>query len=255
MKVAEKLRLAFEDPRRALRAAGKRPIHWMVKLNNLVVDGTKGNVAERGASSSGLRELDEVREYARTRTDISDHLVTLFVESLAVRPRLIVELGVRGGESTFALERVARLCGSRLVSVDLEDCSSVSTYERRDFIKSDDIAFARSFAEYCEKRSIAPEIDVLFVDTSHLFEHTVQEIEHWFPFLSRDAVVFFHDTNLKDFYVRRDGSMGIGWDNRRGVIAAIERYLQRPFDERRDFVDVAGGWLVRNHAQCAGLTG
>lgn len=78
---------------------------------------------------SDLKEFDEVKKRAFNRTDINDHLVTLFVESLEIKPKLIVELGVRGGESTFVLERVAKLCGAKLVSVDIRDYSNVSSYE------------------------------------------------------------------------------------------------------------------------------
>src|SRR5215475_13024627 len=45
--------------------------------------------------ASGLAET--------TRTDICDHLNVLFFTAVSVRPRLIVELGTRGGESTRAL--------------------------------------------------------------------------------------------------------------------------------------------------------
>ncbi len=97
-------------------------------------------------------------------------------------------------------------------------------------------------------------IDVLFIDTSHLFEHTHSEITAWFPFLSSRAKVFFHDTNLKRVYFRKDGSMGIGWNNGRGVIRAVERYLNRTFNERANLVDFSPGWLVRHFPYCAGFT-
>src|SRR5436190_17194537 len=40
----------------------------------------------------------DIRE--RTNTDICDHLNTLFFMAVSARPRLLVELGTRGGEST-----------------------------------------------------------------------------------------------------------------------------------------------------------
>ena len=54
---------------------------------------------------------------------VSKGRMTLFTEALSVHPSLIVELGVRGGESTFVFERVAKMCGSQLGSVDIEDCA------------------------------------------------------------------------------------------------------------------------------------
>src|SRR5258708_24796497 len=73
-------------------------------------------------TKSGKTELDEIFQRAQARTDIRDHLVPMFVETMEMEPQLIVELGVRTGESTFVFERVARLCGARLVSVDIDDC-------------------------------------------------------------------------------------------------------------------------------------
>ena len=203
---------------------------------------------------SGLAALDEIRERSDRRTDINDHLVTLFVESLEVNPRLIVELGVRSGESTFVLERVARLCRSKLVSVDLEDCTHACKWPGWFFVKCDDLEFAQNFVTWCRERKIEPQIDVLFIDTSHLLDHTCREIECWFPYLAKRAKVFFHDTNAKKIYFRRDGSVAFGWDNRRGVITSIEKFLEKSYNEEEDFVDVTGEWIIRHHSYCAGLT-
>jgi cephalosporin hydroxylase len=202
---------------------------------------------------TGWRELDEIKERSRKKTDISDHLVSLFVEAVALRPRLIVELGVRGGESTFVFERVARVCGAKLVSVDIEDCSTASSYEGWIFEKSDDIDFAKRFNSWCAQHLIRPEIDILFIDTTHEFKHTVDEIEQWFPFLSRRSKVFFHDTNARNVYFRKDGSIGRGFNSTRGVIAALEKLFDRPLNEKKCFVDWANGWIIRHVPYCSGL--
>ncbi|MBN1672240.1 MAG: class I SAM-dependent methyltransferase [Kiritimatiellae bacterium] len=199
-------------------------------------------------------EWHAIVQRAARATDISDHLVTLFSETLALEPKLIVELGVRGGESTFVLERVARLCGGTLVSVDICDCADVSRYERAFFVQADDIAFAGEFGEWCRARGIQPKVDVLFVDTSHELDHSVEEISCWFPFLAPRAKAIFHDTNLSSPYFRKDGSMGFAWNNARGVVGALERYLGTRLDEKTDFVEVIAGWLVKHHAHCNGLT-
>ncbi len=205
--------------------------------------------------SSGLKELNEVKKKAlQKRTDISDHLVPLFNESLNMKPKLIVELGVRGGESTFVLERVAKLCCSTLLSVDIEDCSGLSSYEKSFFVQEDDIAFARKFNNWCADHGVESKIDILFIDTSHLYEHTVLEIESWFPFLSKKSKVFFHDSNQKNVYFRKDGSMGIVWHNRNGVMPALEKYFNKLFDKDNDFVDIEKEWLIKHYANCSGFT-
>jgi cephalosporin hydroxylase len=223
----------------------------VVKAHNLFVPDPRP--AETGAE---LREIDEIRAHAVTRTDISDHLIALFVESLAVQPRLIVELGVRSGESTFALERVARLCDSTFVSVDVEEpaFSSPPAWRKWTFVKGDDLEFARSLPAWCASRGVRPEVDVLLIDTNHVYSHTVKEIAHWFPLLAPKAKVFFHDTNMRVFYHRQDSSLGVGWQRNRGVMAAIEEYFGTKFNESASFTDIRKGWIVRHNALCSGFT-
>ena len=48
--------------------------------------------------------------------------------------------------------------------------------------------------------------------------------------------------------------MGVGWNNDRGVIRALEAFFSRSFDERKDFVDFKDGWMIRHRAACNGLT-
>lgn len=203
---------------------------------------------------SSFAELNEIREIAQQRTATNEHIVTLFVESLLRQPKLIVELGVARGGSTCVLERVARLTEATLVSVDIEDCSKASSYEGWIFLQKDDIEFAREFPAWCQENRIEPLIDILLIDTSHYYEHTLQEIEHYFPLLSEKAKVFFHDTNIEYFFFRRDGSMGLGWDNERGVIRAIEDFFQKSFNEKEPFIDIIDGWLIKHDPYCCGFT-
>jgi hypothetical protein len=201
-----------------------------------------------------LRAFGDVLARAQAPTDISDHLDRLFVESLPVDPDTVVELGVRGGESTFVFERIARLTDSDLVSVDVEDCSGATDYDRWHFVQSDDVEFATRFDGWCADHDVDPAIDVLFVDTSHLYDHTVGEIDEWFPHLSDRAVVFFHDTNLTRYYRREDGTLGRGWDNERGVIRALEDHFDCSFDESTPFVTVQSPFVVKHYPHCNGLT-
>jgi cephalosporin hydroxylase len=161
---------------------------------------------------------------------------------------------VGGGESNFVLARVARLTGARLISVDINDRAHVSQEPGWLFVHKDDIAFAKEFPDFCRSHGIEPVINVLFIDTSHLYDHTVQEIEAYFPFLAPHAKVLFHDTNLKEVFYRQDGSMDLGWDNKRGVIRALETYFKKSFPETTSFLDVVGPWIIRHNPHCAGMT-
>ena len=185
---------------------------------------------------------------------ISDHLETIFMETVCAKPKLIVELGVEAGSSTFVFERAARVTGATLLSVDFHDCSGVCSWDEWNFVKDDDIAFADKFPDWCKDKGVEPAIDVLFIDTDHGFEHTRKELDAWFPHLNKTAVVLFHDSNLNGLFTRRDGSLGVVRNYNRGVIEAIEKKLNISLDETRDFVEHADGWIIKHHSNCNGLT-
>lgn len=192
-------------------------------------------------------------------SDISDHIPAIFYEAAAANPRLTVELGTRGGESTRALLSATLRSQGHMLSIDINNCSipdlPFDAQSIWTFFQYDDILFGREkFLAWCEEKNIHPHIDVLFIDTSHLYEHTCQELAVWMPFVSSGGTVLFHDTYMNHAYLHNDGSIGFGWDNERGVIRAIEEYLGRNYDEKEPFVDVAGDWLVRHDPRSSGFT-
>jgi cephalosporin hydroxylase len=175
-------------------------------------------------------------------TDISEHLLTIYSEAVECRPKLIVELGVRSGESTKALLLAAERYGSRVLSIDVEDCSKISSSNCWMFIQSDDILFGSIFSKWAPSRGLVPAIDVLFIDTSHSYEHTLAEIHTWFPYLTPGAKVMFHDTGNSALY---------GF----GVTRAIGEYLQIQFNEQEYLPALSiDGWLIRHNPACNGLT-
>lgn len=191
-------------------------------------------------------------------SDITDHLPTLFCEVVKARPKLVVELGTRGGDSTKALLKASCLVGAEMLSVDIDDCSTVmenSEFKSNwHFIQANDIIFAGEFQEWCKKNNFPESIDILFIDSSHKYDHTLHEIQAWFPFLSKKSKVIFHDTNMGAYFKHKNGRIAKGWDNRRGVIRAIEETLGRSYDETNPFIDWHGGWLVEHVPYSSGLT-
>ena len=54
----------------------------------------------------------------------------------------------------------------------------VSNWDEWRFVQKDDIKFADRFEEYCKENDLPDSIDVLFIDTNHLYEYTKAEIKH-----------------------------------------------------------------------------
>ena len=201
--------------------------------------------------------LSEALGRVTRQSHIVDHLGTLFFFALDARPKLMVELGTGAGESTRALLAAASITKSILLSVDREDCRGLDLPFKQywHFVQSDDIEFGRTgFVGWCSSHALKPQIDLLFIDTSHWYEHTKQEIAIWGPFLSNSGTMILHDTNMgKGPYGRMDGSVGFGYDNKRGVIRAMEEYTERRYDEKLFFCDLAKGLLIMHHPHSAGL--
>ena len=202
------------------------------------------------------KKLHNSLKDVNNRTDISDHLNLIFNTTINAEPRLIVELGTRGGDSTKSLLAAAAYCDSTVLSIDIEVCSNYVSSKYWYFIKDDDISFAKKgFLDWCKEKSMRPEADIVFIDTSHLYEHTKKEIESWSKFLSKEGFLIFHDTNMgKGAYARNDGSIGIGWDNKRGVIRAIEEFMGKSYDENTYFCDTSAGYNLIHFPNCNGLT-
>lgn len=180
----------------------------------------------------------EVLERAESGGDVRLHMERFFDTVLEFQPSLLVELGIRGGVSSFALERGARLVGARMICVDINDCSGVLGYA--EFVQSDDVVFARRFRAFCRRRGIEPKVDLLMVDTSHTYVHTQQEIRSWLPLMSPRCLLMFHDTNASQF----------GY----GVAAYLGEWLGIPFPENIPFTAESGPWRIEHNPDCFGLT-
>jgi predicted O-methyltransferase YrrM len=123
-------------------------------------------------------------------TDISDHLMTLFMLTKLFSLQNVLELGVRTGESTIALLSAAKDISGKVVSVDMEDCweakSKINAFglsSNWQFIKGNDLEIDWS-----------GNIDHLFIDTSHTYEQTLKELQKFEPYVkSNGGVITLHD--------------------------------------------------------------
>ncbi len=197
--------------------------------------------------------IDKVRAMQEVDSDLSDHYETIYLETLAQRPRLIVELGVCHSENSARIfSLVNEEIGSWVIGVDIVRYPYDFVYNGM-FVCGDDVAFAERF-----KKTVRQPVDVLFIDSSHVYEHTCNEIEAWFPLLAPNALVMFHDTNLRTAYTRKNGSHGVGWDNERGVIRAIEDFVGESLDEteelHKSFCVGEDCWTLRHWPLCNGFT-
>jgi cephalosporin hydroxylase len=140
-------------------------------------------------------------EYDRRRTDessdIYQHLPALFgavTECRSENP-VVLELGTRSGNSTAAFLYALQVRQSGILhSVDIEVPDVPAEWfgnQRWLFHLGDDVD-ARILGLWQTR----PFLDVLFVDTSHTYEHTLAELIAYMPLVKPGGVALFHDTGV-----------------------------------------------------------
>jgi predicted O-methyltransferase YrrM len=133
---------------------------------------------------TGSLEAVDLDAWAYENVDMHPHYRTL--TRYAQECTTIVEWGVRGGVSTWALLDGLPADG-RLYSVDVIDCivpPRVSTDPRWIFLVGDDL-------DPVIQRQIPNTCDLVFIDTSHEYEQTVGELAY--AATMKPARIVMHD--------------------------------------------------------------
>lgn len=173
-------------------------------------------------------------EHAAKPTDIHQHLVTLHGLVTSIAAKTVIELGVNLGESTVALLEAVHVTEGTLISVDIQLLPNVvpmlteyGLISRWNFNLSDDLEYAKTWPA-------GKLADLIFIDTSHTFDHTTKEIAAYEPILRPGGIMVFHDT--VSFYA------GVQKPINNFLTAKGCRYEQKP-----------NGWQYENKTNCNGL--
>ncbi|WP_165231625.1 class I SAM-dependent methyltransferase [Aquisphaera insulae] len=128
----------------------------------------------------------------------------------AIRPRCLVELGTHSGNSYFAFcQAVSRLALPTLChSVDSWRGDDQAGHYGDEIYEAVDCRNRNHYAHFSTlHRCLFDEavdrfpdgsIDLLHIDGLHTYEAVKHDFETWSPKLSEDAVVLFHDTDVRD---------------------------------------------------------
>jgi predicted O-methyltransferase YrrM len=132
---------------------------------------------------------------ATTPSDIVEHLEYIYDTVVNSHAQVVVELGVRSGNSTAALLAAVEHTGGHLYSIDISIPEwPLEFYHSKHstLIIADDLTVAGQMPD---------EIDVLFIDTSHHYGQTLAELR---LYGSRSNVILLHDTMLEHPYQTPD---------------------------------------------------
>jgi predicted O-methyltransferase YrrM len=138
-------------------------------------------------TSELTREYRSRAALGMPHSDIREQMPVLY--AWARHAARVIELGVRGGNSTSAL--LAALEGrGELWSVDISP-PQVPAYwhelKHWHLMVSDDTSWLA--VDFCPAGA-----DVLFIDTSHFYDHTLAELRLYVPKVRPGGVVLMHDT-------------------------------------------------------------
>lgn len=196
-----------------------------------------------------MKKVEECREELKNinrkelNADTSGLLDIFFEESIKIEPQIIVELGIKRGISTLAFSKVAEIFNSLLIGVDKNDCRKSCNLDGWQFIQSKSIDFGKVFNRWCRVHGIQPKIDILFIDTSHLYENTKEELSIWIPLMNNSCKIFLHDTNPTIEKNKKEY----------GVKQALEEFLNYKFDSNKEFCITVNNWIFRHIPQYGGL--
>lgn len=122
--------------------------------------------------------------------DLGPHVEVLASTVRDLNAQRVIELGVRDGHSTGALLYGLEATGGSLWSVDINP-PPFTAIPRWTFVYGDD-------TDPAVVAQLPTEVDLVFIDTSHAWAHTLIELEEYVPRVRPGGLVLLHDTENED---------------------------------------------------------
>jgi cephalosporin hydroxylase len=131
---------------------------------------------------------DLYAQHCATPSDIYLHLPRFVAMVEELNAQHVIELGTRSGVSTIAWLHALKQTGGRLTSVDIDAKPEIGDWPHWTFIQGDD--------EDPELVASLEPADIVFIDTSHLYDHTVRELNTYRWLVKPGGLLVLHDTEL-----------------------------------------------------------
>ena len=115
---------------------------------------------------------------------------------------LILEFGVnKGGSTKMFLKFLEKNTGS-IFSIDINDCSNVSSSDKWNFFQSNDLDYLKITKKYPEIEKNG--IDILFIDSYHDPSHVKLLLNKWFILVNKNGYIFFDDTESLPYRLKKN---------------------------------------------------
>lgn len=123
-----------------------------------------------------------------------------------MQPKVIVDLGVECGFSTFAfaIPKIGHVYG--IDSFEGDDYTGTPSEDQFKYVNdkkeeldmSDYVTFIKGYFDDVAK-TWNKKIDILHIDGSHHYKDVKNDYETWSKFINDDGVILFHDTEVEEF--------------------------------------------------------
>lgn len=144
----------------------------------------------------------------------------LFGLILALRPKNILELGVRYGDTTRPMLAAAELVNAELTSVDLNPTEFKSESKHWVFVQGEAISVLSKLVATDRK------FDFVFVDDWHDGEHVWQELELIDKMVGPSSIVALHDLMYQNWEPRYHSDQWAGGEwGHGGPAAGVQAFL------------------------------
>jgi len=180
--------------------------------------------------NADLLTYKDVLARSKMESDINEHLHHLYklTANIPLKEKVVVELGVRRGESTTALLAAVNDTSGRLISVDIAECKET----RRRLKGESNWSFVHGNDMDLIKQWDKP-IDHLFIDTSHNYKHTLAELREWGKWVKENGIISLHDTIAPNYPM---------------VMKAIKKYLEEnPKFEFTNYPECFGLGVIKKY--------
>ena len=131
-----------------------------------------------------------IKALKTSNIDIRNHLITLFSIAISLGAKNILEIGVRRGYSTLALNCAVGLTKGKLTSVDIVKPKlklQLPFPKNWTFVQSDSLVFLRNLKSN-EK------FDIVFIDGNHTYSQVKQELKLIAVHVDERSLILLHDT-------------------------------------------------------------